>query len=482
MKVGGWVAAASVAMVVLASGQAAGRVTVTASRVELLNSGDGDTDCSALFPQDDAALPLNVTRLRATVDETAAGPVRFEWSLPAGAAGLLLADQNIPPDEQAGVIRTVCAELGNACVLTAEQLKVYSQPSILYVAPSCDVLPEQGFKRYRGGRANVRVKAKAGSRRLGKGKVTVGYGRTASLTLTLDGKTGNGVRGGLPAQLLESFVATVDPAGVALPPLVRYLFDNGDGDSSTTITSALQASASLTYSTSGKHVATAEATLGDGSALCDNLLANVQSAVNRIRVEVSRTPQRGNYLPGDPTTGSVAVRVRVKNVSGDQGSSVLLEGENVLSCETVVRVGSTELMKTTQIDLQHCSTTVTQGCETDADCRPTQCSTCTVGEVCLTSSYCASTLATTGVAVGCAKDADCTRFDPTDRCVTVIPVSSVVIPRGKAVDLIEASVPLANTLPGAAKVKETWTAQAKNAPEASTIQRYTIRSNPAVVP
>lgn len=482
MKAGGWVAAASVAMVVLASGPAAGRVTVTASRAELLNSGQGDTDCAVLFPQDDAALPVNVTRLRATVDETPAAPLRFEWSLPPGAAGLLLADQDIPPDEQAGVIRTLCATLGNACVLTSEQLKVYTKSSILYVAPTCDVLPEQGFKPYRGGKAKVRVKASAGSRRLGKGSISVGYGRTASLTLTLDGKTGNGVRGGLPAQLREEFVATVDPAGVALPAIARYVFDNGDGNSSTSLSSALQASATLTYSTAGKHVATAEATLSDGSALCDNLLANVESAINRIRVEVSRTPQRGSYTPGDPTTGNVAVRVRVKNVSGAQGSAVLLEGESVLSCETEVRIGSTELTTTTQIDLQHCSTTVSQSCESDADCQPTQCSDCTPGEVCLTSSYCASTLAATGVAVGCTQDADCARFDPTDTCVIVIPVSSFLIPKGKAADLIEATVPLANTLAGAAKVTETWTAQAKNAPEATTVQRYTIKSNPAVVP
>jgi hypothetical protein len=298
----------------------------------------------------------------------------------------------------------------------------------------------------------------------------------------LDGKTGNGVRGGLPAQLRETFEATIDPRGVALPTVVRYLFDNGDGESSTVQTASLQSSATLTYSTSGKHVATAEATLSDGSTLCDNLLASVGVAINRIRIEVSRTPQRGSYTPGDPSTGTVALRVRVRNTGGPQGSGVLLEGQSVLTCETAVRVGSTELTKTTQIDLQHCSATAGQPCDSNADCTPTACSSCTPGEVCLTSSHCAITVTETGEPVGCTQDADCTRFSQNDTCVTVLPVASVLIPRGRAVDLIESTVTLANTLPGSARVTETWTAQARNAPEATTVQRYTIRSNPAVVP
>ena len=416
-------------------------------------------------------------------DAVPGGPVRFQWRLPEPPQGLLLADQDIPPNEQAGVIRTICTELGNACVLTAEQLSVYDKPTILYVAPGCDVLPEQGFKPYRGGRVKVRVKASAGKRKLGKGSIRIGYGRTASLSLTLDGKTGDGVRNGVAAQLREQFTATVDPAGVALPPIARYRFDNGDGDLATVPGDALQASTVLTYSTAGKHVATAEATLSDGSALCDNLLANVESATNRIRVEVSRTPKRGSYRPGDPASGSVSVRVRVKNTGKpQQGSGVLLEGAGVLTCDTEVRTGATTLTKSTQIDFQHCSATLDQPCDSDADCRPSQCAACGAGEICLASSHCANTGLDVGVPLGCTTDADCTRFDPTDSCVTVLPVSSVLIPLGKSVDLISAVVPLANTLAGPAKVTETWTARAKNAPEDTVVDRYTIQSNPAVSP
>jgi hypothetical protein len=471
-------------MVVLAGSYVDAGVSVTAARVELLNAGGGEPDCSALFAQQDpAALPLHVTRLTAIPDGAPGGPVRFQWRLPEPQQGLLLADQDIPPDEQAGVIRTICTELGNGCVLTAEQLKVYDKPTILYVAPGCDALPEQAFKRYHGGRVRIRVKASAGRKKLGRGSIRIGYGRTASLSLTLDGKTGDGVRNGVAAQLREQFAATIDPAGVALPPVARYRFDNGDGDTATAAGGALQATAVLTYSTAGKHVATAEATLGDGSALCDNLLANVESAVNRIRVEVSRTPKRGSYRPGDPAIGTVSVRVRVKNTGNrQQGSAVLLEGASVLTCDTEVRTGSTTLTRSTQIDFQHCSATVEQPCQSDADCRVAQCSECAAGEICLASSHCANTGLDVGVPLGCTTDADCTRFDPTDTCVTVLPVSSVLIPLGKSVDLVSAVVPLANTLAGPAKVTETWTARAQNAPEDSVVDRYTIQSNPAVQP
>src|SRR5262249_9558226 len=276
---------------------------------------------------------------------------------------------------------------------------VYDKPTILWLAPTCpEALPQDGTTPYRGGQVRVAVRATAGKQRLGKGAATIDYGRTAVVSLTLNGKQRRA--GGVPAGILGEFSATTDSRGVA-PPIATYSFDNGDGDSTTIATSDVQAQAALVYRTPGKHVASVTVGLSDGSALCDNVLANVRTSVNSLQLRVTRTPTRAAYRPGDPATGTVHLLVHVKNVSdpaaGGRGS-VLFLGK-ILSCDTEVRAGESTLEKTTEIDFQHCSSTVGQACASDQDCAPGACPNCDAGETCLTSSHCALR-----IGVGCVRD------------------------------------------------------------------------------
>jgi hypothetical protein len=455
------------------------RLTVTTSKTETLNAISTETDCSALSKTPDAQLPLHIVRIAVTPPAGVNGLVRYEWLLPKPNVGTLVADQDIPQGEQAAVIQALCAEVGNECALTEEQLKIYDKTTILWVAPVCaDTLPQDATKPYRGGQVKIGVKAFAGKRKAGKGTVSVGYGRTAGVTMGINGKTGNGkaVDCGLEAQ----FGATVDSAGVTLPAIDGFEFDNGDGDGGVVPAAGLQASTVLDYGTAGKHTGTVTVQLHDGSALCDSIVGNVLTSDNRISLSVTTTPQ-GTFHPGDPSTGTVNVRVRVKNTSDPSVARgvVLLKGANVLSCDTEIKVGSSTLTKSTSIDFQHCSSTIDEGCQSDADCGQAACPDCQVGEVCLASSHCAFQ-GTSGFDVrGCVRDADC---GPGGSCVKVLPVTSLVLPIGDSSELLNVSIPVANTLSSTAKVKETWTVHARNAGDASDSVSYSITSNPGLRP
>jgi len=149
--------------------------------------------------------------------------------------------------------------------------------------------------------------------------------------LGINGKTGIGkaVDSGLEAL----FSAQVDPAGVALPRVDGFEFDNGDGDGGVVPGPGLQASTVLDYGTAGKHVGTVTVKLHDGSALCDNILGNVLTSDNRISLTVTTSPAGNVFRPGDPQTGIVNLRVRVKNISDPSVARgvVLFKGANVLS-------------------------------------------------------------------------------------------------------------------------------------------------------
>jgi hypothetical protein len=457
------------------------RLTVTASRADALNASEGESDCSALSKKADADLPLHIVRLRVVPPAGVAGLVRYQWSLPTPNLGMLIADQDIPAGEQAPVIHALCAEIGNECVLTAEQLKVYDQATILYVAPTCDAsLPGDATKPYRGGQVKVGVRAFSGKRKAGKGVVSVGYGRTASVTMTLNGKTGIGkaVQSGLEAV----FAASVDPAGVALPAIDQSNFANGDGDAASVSAVGLQAGVILDYTTPGKHVGMVTVHLHDGSVLCDNVLGVVGTSDNHISLSVTTDPAPGTFRPGDPRTGNVDLHVRVKNVSDPAVARgvVLFKGAGVLTCQSEIKVGSSKLAKTTEIDFQHCSASIDQACASDGDCNPTNCPACQAGEVCLGTSHCAFTGLGTGLDVqGCVRDSDC---GPGGQCVLVLPVQSLTLAIGDATELLTATIPVANTLPSLAKVKETWTVHAVNAPDDTDAVSYSITSNPAVRP
>lgn len=458
----------------------AARLTVNASRTETLNAGNGTAVCSDLSKTPDANLPFHIVRLEATPPANATGPVRYEWSLPNPNVGMLVADEDIPNGEQAPVIHALCAEIGNECELTADQLTVYQKPTILWVAPTCDAsLPTNALQPYRGGRVSIGVRAFSGKKKLGKGAVSIGYGRIASATLTVNGKTGlnTPVRSGIEAE----FVSTVDPMGVTLPPIDSHDFSNGDGDSSSVPGPGLQGQAVLEYNTAGKHVGTLTVNMHDGSALCDNIAVDVLASDNRIKLDVKTNPPPGTFRPGDPRSGTVALHVRVTNTSDPRVArgGVLFEGAGVLTCDTEVRVGDSKLTKTTSIDFEHCSVTVDQSCASDADCNSNACPECQPGETCLASSHCAFTGASGFDVRGCVRDSDC---GPGGQCVLVLPVQSLTLGIGQSAELLTSTVPIANVLPGTAKVTDTWTVHARNAPDDTDVVKYSITSNPAVAP
>src|SRR5262249_13011519 len=149
---------------------------------------------------------------------------------------------------------------------------------------------------------------------------------------------------------------------------------------------------------------------------------------------------------------------------------------SVLMCASEVRVGASTLNQTTQIDLQHCSATLSQACTSDADCQAASCSDCEPGEICLTSSHCSTA---TMPPIGCTTDKDCQpprckSCSATDTCIQVLPLPQIFLGAGQAVDLIESSVPVLNTLTAPARVTDTWTVQTFNAGSDTAVLKYRI--------
>lgn len=462
------------------------RLTVTPSRSDVLYAQSQSPDCADLSKTTDDALPLHVVRLRATPPVgVPADEVRYEWQLPAPSVGVLAADEDLGPGDQASVLQTLCAEVGNVCLLTAEQLAVYNRPTILWIAPTCDVLPDNTTKQYRGDSVRIGVRAFRGKRRLGKGTATVAYGRLGSLTLAVadpgEGfRNGIGKPGGEKIFLNPVFGALLQTGGATLPAAETFDFESGGGGSRSVppgcgldaTLSACTGPRDIIYTAGGKHLAKLRANLADGSALCDNLTVDVRTTTITAALEVTATPSGRPYVPGE----SVDLRVRLRNTSPPgSGGNILLLGP-LLTCETEVKVGKSTLSKSTQIDLQHCSATVNQPCDEDADCAPGTCPDCQAGEVCLTSDHCTTPFEPP---LGCATDRDCQPprcpfCGPDDRCVKVIPLSSIFLGVGDSVDLLESRVVVENALPSPARVKDTWTAHTVNAGNETDALKYTI--------
>src|SRR5262249_9819770 len=147
-------------------------------------------DCTNLHTTADGALPYNAVRLHAAVEAAPAGHVRYRWSAPNPLLGVLAADMEIGTTGEQPAIRSLCAELGNACVLTPDKLPLYDQPTILWLAPTCDVVPDRTTTEFHGGQVRIAVAASVGKRKLGRSAVTLGFGRQASVTLYAYGKSG----------------------------------------------------------------------------------------------------------------------------------------------------------------------------------------------------------------------------------------------------------------------------------------------------
>ena len=461
-------------------------VRVTASRSETLYAADAMPDCTKLSKLDDAGLPLSIVRLRAEADGAPAEQTTFRWS--ASGLGLLVADFDIGPAGQSGAVAGLCAEFGDACVLTPEKLPFYTKSTILWLAPTCDILPKTPFKPFRGGVARVAVQAVTGARKLGRASVKLGFGHTASITLFADGSDGVGNRGGIPSDINPQFGAVVNPNGVTLPTPNKFEFGTGAGESSSVDAGACGTAGSnlvfdackldFLYKTAGKFVATVAEKFMDGSALCDSVGVRILSATIIPRLVVELTPKRLNYASGD----SVNLRVRLENASPRVGGSgILLIGGGVLTCEEGAKVGTVEQTKKTVFDLQHCSATADQGCTQDADCNPLFCQGCGQGETCLTQSHCSATLT-----MPCQHDSNCSQTNcpackADETCVQVLATPAIVVPVGGSVDLINKPVLVRNVFPEPVHLEDTWTVQTFNAGNDDTKVKYRVRGQPVPV-
>src|SRR5205823_2278817 len=98
-------------------GRVSAAVTLAASRGELLYSQNADLDCSKLHAMTDAELPFNVARL-SVGGVTPGTPVSYRWSIAKKIDGVLAADLDLGPGEETSAVSGMCAEFGNACVLT----------------------------------------------------------------------------------------------------------------------------------------------------------------------------------------------------------------------------------------------------------------------------------------------------------------------------------------------------------------------------
>src|SRR5437879_6080277 len=170
-------------------------VTVSASLSEALYSAALNTDCATLHPLNDqgtaggmSELPLSVVRLHATVPGVPDDQVTFRWSVLKPEFGVLVADQDITSGDST-VIEGICAKFGTEagpCVLSGDRLRFSTQPSTLWVAPTCDILPKNTAKQFHGGRARFKVTAMRGKQQLGQGHNRVGLWRVAAIILDDD--------------------------------------------------------------------------------------------------------------------------------------------------------------------------------------------------------------------------------------------------------------------------------------------------------
>src|SRR5438445_756333 len=415
-------------------------VTVSASLSEALYSAESNTDCASLHTLKDQGtaggqgeLPMNIVRLHATVPGVPDDKVTFRWSVLKPEFGMLVADQNIAGGESQPVIEGICAKFGTEggpCVLSGDRLRLYALPSILWVAPTCDILPKNTAKQFRGGLARFKVKALMGKQKLGKGRVSVGFGRVASIILFADEQNGLGKPSGVAGGVRFIFSSDTNPNGQSLPPLDHYEFTNGAGATADSEGSCVfedgrrfdacaGASGELDYHAVGRFLAAVKEVFADHSALCDNITVQVLACAPRGEVEVIRRPRVRAYTPGNPRTGKVDVTVRLRNRSvaerGLPPCGFLLD-ENVLSCAEEAVFAGGSATKSTQFTLEQLG----------------------------------------------------------------IPSDFVLRP-GRSIDLlILDNVPLINVLPDTATLTDIWTAQTVNAGGFDATDKYRIKGRPGV--
>jgi hypothetical protein len=484
-------ARAVVGALLLGATAADARITLTASAGDTLFSVDTDPNCRELNALPDDALPKNVVRLRADVAGGAPADVRWEWSLPEPFVGVLAADLPLDPNDTTFSLRSMCAEYGNRCLITKEQLPFYNQPTILWIAPTCETaLPDATSEQFKGELVTFRVKAKAKKRSLGKSAVKLGYGRLGGVTMFVDHDDGLGRATGIPTDLAPFLSARLEPLP-GFPKPVAVILRAGQGDDIEVEIdddtppcvhpdrpdALYTACGRPLYDAVGPFRVVAQAELADGSALCDANSLVVQSADNRARLSVETTPRLGTYVPGDPRKGTVNVRVTLFDESLPPNGGLFFAEDAPLTCSTKITLGKLKDTRATAFDFRRCSFSKTQGCNSDGDCPE--------GQTCLVGPHCSETVARpceTNIDCTCDKicegnpDPSCKQECTDETCIHVLSIASLEgLGPGRKVLLYEATVDLLNLFPSDAEIEDTWTVTPFNAAPASAVVKYRIK-------
>ena len=473
---------------------ASGQIGLNASRTSMLYAAQANPDCSMLSKTDDAALPFYVARLR-VVGAPAGGSVRYHWSMKKADKGLLAADLDLGTGGQSSApsaVSGMCADFGSACILTGQKLDFYNEDHILWVAPTCDVLPKDTSKQFHGGVSHVRVKVTDGRRKVGQATAKLDWGKNGSVTLFIQDmehpprfENGIGRHDPIPifANPLFAFRITSPNPG---PPGSMTMQIGGGTLAAPTVCPGFDGCGEVDFPSAGRFILTLTLIFEDGSALCDNILVLVTTCSPTGRLDVIPTPKLAVYDPSDPSRSIVDLTVRLRNISqpknGLPACNFLLRGANVLTCSAAIKVGSAKDTASTSFDLPHCSATTDQTCSIDAEC---SCERCKPGEICLTQPHCSQTFTKQ-----CGNDEDCRKTGQpppcpeckeNENCVRVLQVGPQVFLRpGQSVDLLHESVTLRNVLGSPAKITDTWTANVliPNI-SASKKLKYSIRGRPS---
>ncbi|MGH7896046.1 MAG: hypothetical protein ACREQL_15345 [Candidatus Binatia bacterium] len=485
----GW----GLALLLLLSPVASATVSIVPEpRTELLYSTSKDVDCTTLHQTDPSTLPFNIVRLGAQVDGATPDPsIRLKWTIKGNALGALAADEDLGPTGMVPTVTAMCADFGNACLLSGDRLSVYDEPTIFYVAPTCDDLARDPSKPFKGGTAKITVKAFAGKKKLGKATTTLGYGRIGSTTLyvtrTPDGKFVDGIgKSAVSTDLLPIYAATVEqPPGMPKPP-VTYKVSGGLGSfdmlPGCSVSSQFAACKQFLQSP-GKGTMTLATTFDDDSALCDNIRIVVADCNANAKLDIIPKPKRSQYNPGSAGESLVDLTVRFRNTSkagnGLPACGFVLTGSDILICSSTLKVGQFEDTKDASFSLPHCSQTTTQSCTNDLGCAKPACPACENAERCLTQPYCSSTTDRS-----CTTDTDCTppscpTCEANEICVHFLqfPPGPIGLAPGQSVDLISGTVALRNAFKKPAKLTDTWTVNADIPPgfSVSKTLKYRIK-------
>jgi hypothetical protein len=480
---------------------AGAQVTAVASRTSLLYSSDANPDCSALHAEDSSLLPFNVARI-SVVGAPTGSTVQYRWSMPKSDQGIFAADENIMTNGTGGpapAISGMCSDFGNACILTRDNLGFYNQPTIFFLAPTCDVLPANTKKQFKGGVSHVKVKVKNGNHKVGTGKVNIEWGKNGSVTLFVSDMEAppvyrNGLKGPNPVSIFANpnFAWAVTPPNPGPSgPTTPQFSGGGTPSGQQCVAPGFDGCTNVVFGTSGKFIELLALEYNDGSELCDNLAVRVAECAADPKLDVIPKPKRSTYDPASPAKSDVNLTVRLRNASKARGGlpacNFLLQGAGVLTCSAALKVAGLEETKTTTFDLQHCSVTTDQGCLTNADCA---CPDCQPNEICLTQPHCSVHFTQL-----CGNDADCQgpgstapcpTCQPGETCVRILEIENgaqVFLVPGQSVDLLQQPFTLRNTLGDKAKLTDTWTANIFiPATSVSSTLKYKIRGRPQIAP